>query len=208
MKVYTKTGDSGETSLYDGSRAPKYAINFEVLGEMDELSSRIGMLCALLQDNETMEARLYMLPLLRKIQRTLQDFNSHIATLDPDSCKRIPVLSEDLVTELEAKIDDMERVNPKLIRFILPGKNQDDAQAHLCRTQARKTERALTHLHNTEEILTVMKKGERSHFALEEFKVPEVILKYMNRLSDFFFVLARYVCVMQGEEDLFCVIKK
>ena len=151
MKVYTKTGDQGETSLYDGSRAPKYAINFEVLGEIDELSSRIGMLCAYMTDKK-----------LRKIQRTLQDFNSHIATIDQES-KRLPELSPDLVTELEASIDEMEKENTKLTKFILPGVTNFDAQAHLCRTQARKAERALAVLHSTSEVLVVTKKGQRTH---------------------------------------------
>lgn len=196
MKVYTKTGDSGETSLYDGSRAPKYAINFVVLGEMDELSSRIGMLCAILGKDSV------FYPQLRIIQVIIQDFNSHIATLDSEG-RKLPELPNDIISKLEERIDKMEESNTKLTKFILPGVTQADAQAHLCRTQTRKAERALIELHNSRDILTVTKDGERSHVELEEFMIPQIILKYMNRLSDFFFVLARNICVIEGVSDCF-----
>ena len=88
MKIYTKTGDKGTTSLYDGSRRPKSDMHFEVLGSMDELSSRIGMLVALTNQK---------IPLLRKIQRTLQDFNSHIATIKKVG-KQLPIFEVDLVS--------------------------------------------------------------------------------------------------------------
>ena len=112
MKIYTKTGDSGETSLYDGSRAPKCSATFEVLGQIDELSARIGLLCTYLAD----------VTLMRKIQRTLQDFNSHIATIDKTN-RKLPVLSDDLPSELEKTIDEMEKVSEKLEEksvFLIP----------------------------------------------------------------------------------------
>lgn len=204
MKVYTKTGDSGDTSLYDGSRAPKYAINFEVLGEMDELSSRIGMLCVMIREmngtiNNMVEPKL---DYLRKIQRTLQDFNSHIATIEQEN-RKLPVLPEKLVNEIEEYIDEMEIANTKLTKFILPGVNRDDSQAHLCRTQTRKAERVLNNLHTTNELLTVTRGGEHTHVELEKFTIPDIMLKYMNRLSDFFFVLARWLCAIKGQSDCF-----
>ena len=204
MKVYTKTGDSGDTSLYDGSRAPKYAINFEALGEMDELSSRIGMLCILIEETNNNQNSLFksIIEFLRKIQRTLQDFNSHIATIDQEN-RKLPALEENLVVEIEVLIDKMEMVNPKLTKFILPGRNKDDSQAHLCRTQTRKAERVLNNLHSTNELLTVTRGNERTHVELEKFTVPVLILKYMNRLSDFFFVLGRWLCSIKGQTDCF-----
>lgn len=197
MKVYTKTGDSGETSLYDGSRAPKYAINFEVLGEIDELSCRIGMLVAHVNSTNILDTSF-----LRKIQRILQDFNSHIATIDQTN-RKLPELPESLVEELESEIDKMEQVNPKLTKFILPVVTIEDGHAHLCRTQTRKVERVLNNLHTTSDLLTVYKKGERSHVELEQFKIPEIMLSYMNRLSDYFFVLARYICASRNISDCF-----
>ena len=173
MKIYTKTGDSGETSLYDGSRAPKCSITFEVLGQIDELSARIGLLCTYLSD----------VTLMRKIQRTLQDFNSHIATIDKTN-RKLPVLSDDLPYELEKTIDEMEKVNPKLTKFILPGVTTADAMSHLCRTQARTVERGLIRLRNEEGIV-----------------LPNIIFIYMNRLSDFFFVFSRWICHTSGNQD-------
>ncbi len=207
MKVYTKTGDKGETSLYDGNRAPKYAIIFEVLGEMDELSSRIGMLCAML--NEDNGGIPLVIQTLRSIQRELQDYNSHIATLDRQG-RQLPELDAKMVEELENHIDHMENGQafqgltitiPKLTKFILSGVTPVDGQAHMCRTQARKAERVLAALHSSKEILTVTKRGERAHVELKNFVIPEVMLQYMNRLSDYFFVLARWLCHVQEQTD-------
>jgi cob(I)alamin adenosyltransferase len=175
MKIYTKTGDTGSTSLYDGSRAPKFSIVFNVIGEIDELNSRIGLLCTYMTDTD----------MLRKIQRTLQDFNSHIATIDKTN-KKLPDLSETLILELENMIDEMEKMCPKLTKFILPGVTTPDALAHLCRTQARKAERWIVDMHFSHKV-----------------NIPEIIIKYMNRLSDFFFVFARWICVKSGNTDCF-----
>jgi len=175
MKIYTKTGDSGNTSFFDGSRAPKYSMAFQVLGEIDELSARIGLLCTHLEDTNMM----------RKIQRTLQDFNSHIATVDKTN-KKLPILSENLVLELEKMIDEMENTNTKLTKFILPGVTPADALSHLCRTQSRKAERYMIEYCTTESVI-----------------LPECMFKYMNRLSDFFFVFARWICKSFGKADCF-----
>lgn len=202
MKVYTKTGDSGETSLYDGCRIQKSAINFMVLGEIDELSSRIGLLCAMINnDSEMKDDSIDNYSLLRKIQRILQDFNTHIATIDRVN-RRLPELSDDYVTELENAIDMIENKNTKLTNFILPGVTPIDAQSHLCRTQTRKVERVLIELHNSKDILNVKttRLGKQSYVDLEKFIIPEVMLKYINRLSDFFFVLARY---LSRQQDIF-----
>lgn len=202
MKVYTKTGDTGETSLYDGCRIQKTAINFMVLGEIDELSSRIGLLCAMIDnDSEMKDDSLNNYSLLRKIQHILQDFNTHIATIDRTN-RRLPELSEEYVTELENAIDMIENKNTKLTKFILPGVTPIDAQSHLCRTQTRKVERVLIELHNSKDILNVKtsRLGQQSYVNLEEFIIPEVMLKYINRLSDFFFVLARY---LSRQQDIF-----
>lgn len=197
MKVYTKTGDSGETSLYDGSRAKKYSINFEVLGEIDELSARIGMLCALIVENDCIYT-------LRKIQSILQDINSHIATIDKKN-KKLPIIKQCIVDDLEMNIDIMEEKNPKLTRFILPGVCMTDAQAQLCRTQARKVERCMVKLHNSNEIIKGNKGKEEINIHLSDFEVDEVILKYMNRLSDYFFVLARWLCSINDIKDVFYI---
>lgn len=178
MKIYTKTGDKGETSFYDGSRAMKSNINFEVIGEIDELSSRVGMLCALIDKH-------HFTFNLRKFQATLQDINSHIATINKTKYK-LPELEPIIVTELENAIDEMEKVNPKLTKFILPGVTQTDAFAHMCRTQTRKVERMIIGLQIEQPDI-----------------VPEIVLQYINRLSDFFFVFARWICSIKSIPEYF-----
>ena len=190
MKVYTKTGDTGKTSFYDGNRASKFSINFEVLGEMDELSSRIGLLCVYCPKNT----------MLRKIQRTIQDFNTYIATVDKEN-KVLPPLEDNLVSEIESCIDEMELENTKLTKFILPGVILADAQAHLCRTQARKAERCVIFLQSADSVIEMTNGGKHVCLDLSEFTIPDIILKYMNRLSDFFFVFARWICRQEGHDD-------
>lgn len=178
MKIYTKTGDKGQTSFYDGSRASKSAINFDVVGEVDELTSRIGLLCALIEGE-------YFTVTLRKVQSILQDINSHIATVNKTKYK-LPELDDGIVTDLENAIDVMEKVNPKLTKFILPGVMQTDAQAHLCRTQTRKVERRIIGLCTEQPDI-----------------VPEIVIRYINRLSDFFFVFARWMCAIKDKPEYF-----
>jgi len=100
--------------------------------------------------------------------------------------KKLPDLSESLILELENMIDEMEKMCPKLTKFILPGVTTPDALAHLCRTQARKAERLIVDMHFSHKV-----------------NIPEIIIKYMNRLSDFFFVFARWICVKSGNTDCF-----
>ena len=176
MKIYTKTGDKGKTSLYDGKRLNKFSLMFEVLGELDELTCRIGMLHALVKNDE-------ILKYLRKIQQIIQDINSNIATID--KTKKLPYIGGELIVEIETKIDGMEGKLPKLTRFILPGIGRIDSQVHLCRTQTRKVERLLWKLNNCE------LNGKILNLTL--VKVDENILKFINRLSDYFFVLSRLV---------------
>jgi len=190
MKIYSKKGDKGTTSFYDGNRASKFSLNFEVLGEMDELSSRIGLLCVYCPENS----------ILRKIQRTLQDFNTYIATVEKDS-KILPSLDDNLLSELESQIDELELENTKLTKFILPGVTLADAQAHLCRTQARKAERCVICLQYTDAVIDITNGGKHECLDLKEFILPDIILKYMNRLSDFFFVFARWICKKKGYDD-------
>lgn len=178
MKIYTKTGDKGQTSFYDGSRALKSTINFDVVGEVDELSSRIGMMCALIEGE-------YFTASLRQIQSILQDVNSHIATVDKTKYK-LPEIASTTVTDLEVAIDVMEKTNPKLTKFILPGVMQTDAQAHLCRTQTRKVERAIIKLCSEQPNI-----------------VPDIVIQYINRLSDFFFVFARWLCAIKDIPEKF-----
>lgn len=188
MKIYTKTGDKGVTSLYDGSRISKNNIVFDILGENDELNVRVGKLWCLveekLNDKELLED-------IRNIQSSIEIINTNIATpsfLDIDGImkkkKECLCIKEYMIKYLEIQIDKMEKSLPKLTNFILPCVTLVDSESHLCRTQARKCERMLCNLN-------------------ENYILDNNIIIYINRLSDFFFVLSRYICYSMGKTDFF-----
>lgn len=167
-KLYTKTGDTGKTSLYDGSRQSKSHIIFDVLGNLDELSSQIGLLCAYIGSETNSETK----SPLRKIQVKLLDIGSNIAVIDPNKKKRVPKIIEDDVKELEKWIDICENRNKKLTVFLLPGVNMSDSQCHICRSTSRRVERSMWKLDSA-------------------VPIDPSIFKYVNRLSDFFFAFSR-----------------
>jgi len=203
MKVYTRTGDVGTSSLYDGKRIAKNTIIFDLLGELDELSCRIGMLCVIIPITGFMDEhnRDGLVKFLRDIQSGIQDINSIIATTDKEG-KILPEIIPQDVLKIEEWIDFMDSYTPKLTKFILPGVRQEDSQAQLCRTQTRKVERYLWELHDTDDKLKVYNK-DKEQLDLKPITIPQNITKYINRLSDFFFVLGRYLCSVQGVEDCF-----
>ena len=167
-KLYTKTGDNGTTSLYDGSRLKKSSIFFDVLGDLDELSSHIGLLCAKLES----DLNFNILDKLREIQVKLLDIGSNIAVVDKDKKKNIPKLGENDVKNIEDWIDLCEESNNKLTEFLLTGVTENDSQCHICRAVSRRVERHMWLLN-------------------DDIDIDENILRYMNRLSDFLFALAR-----------------
>ena len=146
MKIYTKTGDNGTSALNDGCRTAKASPIFSVLGELDELSSRIGVLCSfgcLTIDNESF---------LRKIQSNIHTINAHIASPTRKSGKNIPPIDNSIIPIIEHEIDKLDQDLPALTNFIAPGVFAEDAHAHLCRTQTRKVERKLWKLGRTRNI--------------------------------------------------------
>jgi cob(I)alamin adenosyltransferase len=195
MKIYTKTGDSGTSSLNDGYRTGKESILFSVVGEIDELSSRIGMLAAWPCD-------VSVSPFLRKIQKQLHAFSAHLASPTKFEGKYIPVLDDNMVLEIEQEIDKMESNLPKLTHFILPGCYQLDSHAHLCRTQTRRVERKLWKMIRYDIPVELTKGGEEVLVTLSEKLYLPIIPKYLNRLSDYFFVLARWLCMASGGVDV------
>ena len=195
MKIYTKTGDGGMSYLYDGSRINKDDIIFDILGENDELNARVGKLWAVIKDKfDNKEEYHELLEDIRNIQSSIEIINSNIATpsfVDVDGIKKkkkvCQFITEDMIKYLEINIDEMEKSIPKLTKFILPGVTIIDAESHLCRTQTRKCERMIwCYLHET-----------------NTNNLDKNIVIYMNRLSDFFFVLSRYICHTLGETDFF-----
>ena len=166
-KLYTKTGDTGTTSLYDMRRLPKNHSIFEALGRMDTLSADIGMLLCFLDGRE--------MKFLREVQETILDLCSLLATWkNRDKLK--PITEED-VKKVEIEIDYYEAQNESLKEFILAGGiNMNESLAHKCRTSARDAERALWNIEFPKEI-----------------KLEPEIYQYVNRLSDYFFAFARYL---------------
>ncbi len=181
MKIYTKTGDKGETSLYGGTRVSKASARVESYGTIDELNSFIGFAKAELTD----EGILYQ---LKKIQFDLFTVGSESATptdkltLANGKSRLSLMISETEIEELEQWMDEFETALEPLQYFILPGGGKGATSLHICRTVCRRAERSLVFLNEHEEVR------------------PELI-KYLNRLSDYLFVLARYVSKIQGEPE-------
>jgi cob(I)alamin adenosyltransferase len=172
MKIYTKTGDKGTTALFGGTRVPKHHIRIESYGTVDELNSHIG----LIRDQDISESHKQ---LLNHIQDRLFTLGAILAT-DPEKAVlksgkerlNIPKISEEDITLLENKIDEMNDSLPPMTNFILPGGHQTVSFCHIARCVCRRAERHTSFLNENE-------------------PVEEQVLIYLNRLSDFLFVLAR-----------------
>ena len=142
MKIYTKTGDTGETDLYDGTRTSKSDQIFDVLGSLDELSAHIGIL--IFHNNNNI--------FLRDIQQTLLNIGSIIATPNPKEGQKLPIITLDNVLKIETEIDRMTEKLPPLTVFILQGGTcMSESQAHVCRTVARRSEREIIKYGNVDE---------------------------------------------------------
>lgn len=168
MKVYTKTGDKGSTGLIGGTRVPKNDIRLEAYGTIDELNSFIGLLCTYIMPDDD-------LAFLRLVQHNLFVVGSHLAT---DTSKvelnNASVLSADSISAIEMQIDKLDAQLSELTAFILPGGSSASALCHVCRTVTRRAERRIYEMNSI-------------------FCIDEQILVYLNRLSDYFFVLSRYL---------------
>lgn len=196
MKIYTKTGDTGSSSLNDGCRTSKDSPIFSALGELDELSTRIGVLCACDIPHDVDSY-------LRRIQSIIHKINAHVASPTKKCGKSIPPIDTDIIPEIEYEIDHMEDKLPKLTNFIAPGVYLPDAEAHMCRTQARKVERKLWKLTRCRNI-DLLKRGEDGFNSINifSFDIEPVIFQFMNRLSDYFFVLSRFLCLLNQGTDI------
>ncbi|MBI1185615.1 cob(I)yrinic acid a,c-diamide adenosyltransferase [bacterium] len=175
MKVYTKTGDKGETSLIGGVRVPKSHLRIEAYGTIDELNSFIG----LVRDFTTNDIQN---KLLYKVQNTLFVVGSNLASV-PSAKMEIPNLQEQEISELEEAIDTMEADLPPLKNFILPGGHPSVSHAHVARCVCRRCERLCVALN--------------SHEAIDKSIIP-----YLNRLSDYLFVLGRFLAKEAGVEEV------
>lgn len=165
MKIYTKTGDQGTTALFGGKRVPKDDLRIDTYGTIDELNAWIG----LVRDQEVNQPRHAV---LAEIQDRLFTIGSILATEPGNTKVKIPALSAADTQQLENDIDAMEAGLPPLRFFVLPGGHQAVSFCHLARTVCRRAERLTISLDHTE-------------------GVPSEVLKYLNRLSDYLFVLSR-----------------
>lgn len=176
MKIYTKTGDSGTTSLLGGTRVPKHHLRIEAYGTVDELNSHIGMIRDLNTDQSLHEK-------LLKIQDRLFTIGSRLALESKEKKIKIPELYEEDVKFLENEIDEMEEKLPEMRNFLLPGGHQLISATHISRCVCRRAERISVHLS-------------------EEAEVEELIIRYLNRLSDYLFVLSRKFTVDLDAEEI------
>ncbi|MFM6976426.1 MAG: cob(I)yrinic acid a,c-diamide adenosyltransferase [Sphingobacteriaceae bacterium] len=168
MKIYTKTGDQGLTSLIGGTRVPKHHLRIESYGTVDELNSYIGLI-------RDQQITLHQQQILKEVQDRLFTIGSMLAS-DPEKSKmKIPDLHLTDIEFLEKEIDAMNEVLPELRHFILPGGNTAVSFCHIARCVCRRAERICVHLN-------------------EESEVEEKVIVYLNRLSDYLFVLARKLC--------------
>ena len=176
-KVYTRTGDKGETSLVGGVRIKKSDIRLEAYGTVDELSAHLGMLVAMMKDGEERD-------LIIRVQNNLFNVCTHLAT-DQSQTPLYPSarLPEGEVAFLEAEIDRLMSLLPERQGFVLPGGTMAAAQAHVARTVCRRAERRIAAL-------------------AEVATVGEEIQQYVNRLSDYLFVLAKIINFNSGQTEI------
>jgi cob(I)alamin adenosyltransferase len=176
MKIYTRTGDDGTTSLSNGSRVPKHYIRVEAYGTVDELISWIGMLRSC-QENAKRQS------FLVHIQDNLMTCAAMLSSSSEEGKGRKITPSNEWLSALESEIDEMEKSLPGLENFILPGGNQIVSYCHIARCVCRRAERMVLKLNETE-------------------KTPEIIYKYLNRLSDYLFVLSRLISLELDNEEI------
>jgi cob(I)alamin adenosyltransferase len=177
IKIYTKTGDDGTTGLIGGSRVKKYDLRLEAYGTIDELNSVIGVL-------RSLELPINVVELLNKIQNKLFNIGSLLASDDNGVAftANLAITNEN-IKDLEDAIDEYQNQLPELTHFIIPGGNLSSAQCHVARTVCRRAERRIL------------------EFA-EHSKVQSEIVIYINRLSDFFFVLSRKLAYDNNIEEI------
>jgi cob(I)alamin adenosyltransferase len=174
MKIYTKTGDKGQTSLVGGERVAKSHPRIEAYGTVDELNAYIGLL-------GDQAVNLSRRALLKEIQDRLFTIGANLASINENP--KVPDLYEEDVTLLEKAMDEMDASLQPLRAFVLPGGHQSVSFCHVARTVCRRAERLIINLAANE-------------------PVDELVIKYMNRLSDYLFVLSRKMTQELGTEEI------
>ena len=176
FKIYTKTGDKGQTSLIGGTRLPKHHIRIEAYGTVDELNSHIGLLRDVIEEPETVA-------LLIEIQDRLFTIGSQLAA-DPEKNKmQLPLVAEEDIVALEKAIDKINEQVPEMKSFVLPGGHVHVSYCHIARCVCRRAERSVLRLAANE-------------------AVDEIHGKYLNRLSDYLFMLSRWMVMKLNVSEI------
>jgi len=177
MKIYTKTGDNGETGLIGGTRVSKADIRIEAYGTVDELNSFVGMLLCYAAVGEQKAV-------LETIQNKLFVIGSHLATdTNVTKISEKSIVTENDIAKIETEIDKMNEILPELRAFILPGGSVEASFCHICRTISRRAERRIIELDNL-------------------YPIDNHVIVYVNRLSDYFFTLARSISYRIGAKEI------
>ncbi|MGB0882843.1 MAG: cob(I)yrinic acid a,c-diamide adenosyltransferase [Vicingaceae bacterium] len=176
MKVYTKTGDKGTTSLFGGQRVPKHHIRIEAYGTVDELNSYIGLIRDQDIDKRSIET-------LIEVQDRLFTVGSILATEPGNTKVKVPQLNAEDITFLENEIDAMNEHLPEMRSFVLPGGHTTVSYCHITRCVCRRAERLISHLGELETI-------------------DALVLQYLNRLSDYLFVLGRKIVLDKAVNEV------
>jgi len=225
--LYTKTGDNGTSSLYNGTRVKKDSIYFECLGDIDELNSNLGLVKAFWRDEMDLSViKLYNAPgagalfykhekcvdsgkyyewfslskYIHEIQCNLMDISTQIATPFKDNLESWVSkvgISKEIISDIEKNIDRLDSVLPPLKNFVVPSGNKLISQIHVCRSITRRCERKYVGILNCGDL----NEYTQNNTLLEQMNIPT---KYLNRLSDYFFALSRFVAMtLEIEEDIY-----
>lgn len=187
--IYTKTGDAGTTSLIGGARVSKSHPRVEAYGSVDELCAHVALLAELMAGHASLDT---YRSLLRQVQKQLFTIQTLLATEPQPACQLPFDVGEyscslaSHCTVLEHTIDEIQASLPPLHSFVIPGGNTMSAQCHLARTVCRRAERRIVEL-----------------YTIEPLSASLSVQTYINRLSDFFFVLSRHLVVSQGDKECF-----
>lgn len=181
MKIYTKTGDKGTTSLFGGARVNKDDLRIEAYGTIDELNATLAMLIECIDQNDLKAS-------IIAIQSSLFDMGSYLAA-DPSGDFKMPGVDAEDCNTLEKLIDQYNKDLKPLTNFVLPGGSEGNARAHLARTICRRAERRVVSLQKVSE-------------------VKEEIVIYLNRLSDLLFIISRWIAQEKGTSEILWTAKK
>ncbi len=179
MKVYTKFGDKGSTALIGGERVSKNSVRVEAYGTVDELTAFIGLLGDKLKSND---ATAEYTEQLYRINSMLMNVEAHLAAGEEVDFK-LPEITEESIKELEDGIDKMQEQVPAITSFTLPGGHEVVSLCHICRTICRRAER-------------------RSIAVAEQAEIDEMVLRYLNRLSDYLYLLGRVSTMLLEVEEI------